>query len=178
MSETNDNKLKLSAFFGEEYDKLKYYVNSKISKSADRDAEDIIQDVALKLFSGADDYSPINNIAGFVYSAIRNKIIDTMRTKKPKSHFQDIGEGNLIEFIELFHNNSDNSYPEKMKHALIKTISELKPHYREIIIAIDFEGLSYREISSATGIPEGTLMSRRHRALSILNKKLKNELYT
>ncbi len=177
MSETENNK-KLNAFFGKEYDRLKSYVNSKIADGADRDAEDIIQDVALKLFSRSNNSSPINNVAGFVYNSIRNKIIDTMRTKKEKTNIHDESETQLIEFLELFYGKSDNSYSDKMKHDLIHTISTLKPHYKQIIIAIDFEGFSYKELSQKTGIPEGTLLSRRHRALSILNKQLKQKLNT
>ncbi len=177
MSETENNK-KLNAFFGKEYDRLKSYVNSKIADGADRDAEDIIQDVALKLFSRSNNSSPINNVAGFVYNSIRNKIIDTMRTKKEKTNIHDESETQLIEFLELFYGKSDNSYSDKIKHDLILTISTLKPHYKQIIIAIDFEGFSYKELSQKTGIPEGTLLSRRHRALSILNKQLKQKLNT
>ena len=176
MSET-DNHRELKTFFSEEYNILKAYVNSRITASADRDAEDIIQDVALKLFSRANNSLPINNVAGFVYNSIKNKIIDTMRTKKPQSNIQNESEVRLNELAELFYGKSDNSYSEKMKRELMNTIFNLKPHYREIIMAVDFEGYSYKRLSFETGIPPGTLMSRRHRALSILYKKLeKNKL--
>lgn len=174
MSET-ENYNKLKSFFSKEYNLLKSYVNSRIMENADRDAEDIIQDVALKLFSRAENSLPINNVGGFVYNSIRNKIIDTMRTKKQKSNIQDENETRLIELTELFYGKSDNSYSEKMKHELMRSVSSLKPPYRDIIIAIDFEGYSYKEISMETGIPEGTLMSRRHRALSVLYKQLEKK---
>ena len=74
MNQKSENNKKLKDFFGEEYQSLKVYVNSRIKATASRDAEDIIQDVALKLFAGADRYSPINNVAGFVYNSIKNKI--------------------------------------------------------------------------------------------------------
>ena len=51
-------------------------------------------------------------------------------------------------------------------------IEDLKTAYKDIIIAVDFEGYTYKEISSKTGIPIGTLMSRRHRALGLLLKKI------
>ena len=75
ISETGNYK-KLKLFFKEEYHLLKAYVNSRINDAADRDAEDIIQDVALKIFSRSDSLSPINNVAGYVYNSIKNKIID------------------------------------------------------------------------------------------------------
>ncbi|MFA7272681.1 MAG: RNA polymerase sigma factor [Crocinitomicaceae bacterium] len=174
MSET-DNKTQLNEFFVNEYDRLRSFVYSKIDDSVDRDAEDILQDVALKLFSRADSTSPITNVAGFVYRAIRNKIIDAMRTQKPSVSIQDESEARLLDFAELFYGKADNSYSEQIKEELIATIAKLKPHYKQIILAVDFEGFSYKDLSEQTGIPEGTLMSRRHRALSILNKQLKKE---
>lgn len=174
MSE-KDNYKKLHHFFSEEYSALKGYVNSKIADTSERNAEDIIQDVALKLFSRANSLSPINNVAGFVYRAMKNKIIDTMRVNKRNEHLDDESDAKLNEIVALFYGETDNTYSEKMKHELMGTIYKLKPHYREIIMAVDFEGYSYRKLSEETGIPSGTLMSRRHRALSILYKKLKTK---
>lgn len=174
MNPESENNKKLKDFFGKEYHSLKAYVNSKIKTNINRDAEDIIQDVALKLFSGADRYSPINNVAGFVYYAIKNKIIDVLRANNGLVvNHENQNEAKLIEFAELFNDRSDNSYPEQMKVELKKAISNLNPKYRDIIIAVDFENYSYKEIAFETGIPIGTLMSRRHRAISFLYKQLK-----
>lgn len=175
MTQESENTEKLKDFFGTEYHSLKAYVNSRLKASVNRDAEDIIQDVALKLFSGADRYSPINNVAGFVYHSIKNKIIDIMRSKKDETRHANESEAKLSEFVELIYDKPDNSYSEQMKEELKKHIISLKPDYRNIIIAIDFEGYTYKEISAETGIPEGTLMSRRHRAISQLYKKLETK---
>ncbi len=174
ISETGNYK-KFKIFFKEEYHLLKAYVNSRIKDAADRDAEDIIQDVALKIFSRSDSLSPINNVAGFVYNSIKNKIIDVMRTKNKKHSIAAENERDLIEFAELYYGAPDNSYSETMIVALKKAILNLKPFYQDIIIAIDFEGFTYKEWSLETGIPEGTLMSRRHRALSLLFKQLEHK---
>ncbi|GMN10262.1 RNA polymerase sigma factor [Croceitalea sp. MTPC9] len=162
----------LNIFFKEEYNSLKGYVRSKIEHTSESDADDIIQDVALRIFSRPKDALPITNIAGFVYSAIRNKIIDVMRVKKERVYDEKTLEQSWTEFAELFYGGTNQEYPEDLKDILQKAILQLKPAYRDIIIAVDFEGYSYREISEETGIAKGTLMSRRHRALSILFKKL------
>ncbi len=172
MSNTENYK-KLDSFFGKEYDRMKSYVHSRISNEADRSAEDIVQDVALKLFSRADSFSPINNVAGFVYRSIKNSIIDALRSKQDKNDLESESESRLLDLMDLLYGQSDNAYSEEMKESLITAIARLKPHYKQIIIDIDFEGMSYKELSANTGVPEGTLMSRRHRALSILNQKLK-----
>ena len=175
MSSEPENKKKLESFFEDEYHLLRSYVNTRIKSSTDWDAEDIIQDVALKLFSGAERYSPINNVAGFVYHSIRNRIIDVMRKNKRNKRDENEGEERLNEFIELMYGESANAYSEQLKEDLKETISNLKEPYRDIIIAVDFEGYTYKEIAEETGIPEGTLMSRRHRALSQLFQKLESK---
>ncbi len=178
MKTERENTKKLESFFRDEYDSLKSFVSSRIRSSAERDSEDIIQDVALRLFAGADRYAPINNVAGFVYHSIKNKIIDVMRGGKSTTQEHDDNEAKLIEFTELLYGKSANSYSERMMHDLKSAIMNLKPEYRDIIIAIDFEGWSYKEISDETGIPQGTLMSRRHRAIALLHKELKEKKST
>ena len=149
-------------------------MQSKIRDTSERDAEDIVQDVALRIFSRADDAMPINNIGGFVYNAIRNRIIDIMRGKKERKLPSEDIDQQWQEFAELFYGDADNSYSPEMEAALKKAITDLKPVYRDIVIAIDFEGFTYKELAERTGIPSGTLMSRRHRAMSELSKSLEN----
>lgn len=172
MTSDSENYKDIRAFFAEEYHSLKSYTKSKINDAADRDAEDIVQEVALKIFSRSSSASPITNIAGFVYRAIQNKIVDLMRAKREVTNIENEMETRLIAFTELFYGDIDNPYSEDMKDELKKAIGNLKPYYRDIIIAFDFEGFSYKNIALETGIPPGTLMSRRHRALSILLKQL------
>ena len=175
MATETENYNKLATFFGNEYQALKAYVRSRIQASTSRDAEDILQDVALKLFAGADRYAPINNVAGFVYHTIRNKIIDLMRSNK-KELKQDNDMTKLPVNAEMVLEAADDIYSEQLQDDLKNHIMNLKPEYRDIIIAIDFEGYTYKEISEETGIPEGTLMSRRHRAISLLYKTLENNI--
>ena len=175
MTSDTENYKNLKTFFNEEYNSLRAYAQSRINDTADRDAEDIVQEVALKLFSRADDVTPITNIAGFVYNAVKNKIIDLMRTNKRQVRVDQEMENRLAVFSELFYDSPEDSYSEAMKDELKKAIGNLKPHYREIILAIDFEGYTYNQVSLETGIPKGTLMSRRHRAISILLSMLEKK---
>lgn len=172
ISDTETDK-KLNKFFSDEYYSLKSYTRSKIKDASDRDAEDIVQDVALKLFSRPQTASPIHNIAGFVYNSLRNKIIDILRAKNDQIDLTHSMETKLTEFSELFYGKSDNAYSEAMKKELKKAIAQLKPIYKNIVIAIDFEGFTYSELALESGVPIGTLMSRRHRALALLHNELK-----
>jgi len=175
MTSENKNYNKFKLFFNKEYNSLQAYVNSKINNAADKDADDIIQDIALKIFSRADNLSPINNIAGFVYNSIRNKIIDIMRTKKQINYIDDLSDKQLAEFAELIYESSEKSETGKTVKELKKAILKLKPIYQEIIVAIDFEGYTYKELSFEIEIPAGTLLSRHHRAISLLYKELETK---
>lgn len=170
-SKQKDNNT-LNSFFEEEYGSLKRYIQSKIKQTSESDAEDIIQDVALRIFSRPIDALPINNIGGFVYSAIKNRITDLMRVKKKRIDNQDQLEQLWTDFTNNFYDGTSQEYPEQIREKLKIAIDDLKPFYKDIIIAIDFENYSYKEIAKETGIPQGTLMSRRHRALSILLKNI------
>lgn len=173
MKSESENNKKLQEFFGKEYQSLRAYISSKIRDTASRDAEDILQDVALSLFSGADRYAPINNVAGFVYRSIKNKIIDVMRVQAPTNIVHDEG---WVKLSESLVNTEDSGFLAEEIILLKKCIDELKPAYKDIIIAVDIEGYSYKEISKQTGISQGTLMSRRHRAIGILSKKVEIEI--
>jgi RNA polymerase sigma-70 factor (ECF subfamily) len=162
----------LSHFFKQEYQVLKGYVRSKIEHTSESDAEDIIQDVALRIFSRPPESLPIANIGGFVYRSIKNKIIDTMRAKKERINDADELEKLWTEFASIFYESDINTYSTQVKNELKNAIIGLKPVYRDIVLAVDFEGYTYREISEETGISAGTLMSRRHRAIAILSKQI------
>lgn len=171
MTTKRTNQNLLSDFIREEYQSLKGYVRSRLGDSVDRNAEDVIQDVALRMLSRPEDAIPINNIGGFVYNSLKNRIIDVLRSKNNHASGRQI-ENELADSVtDEYEYNSQ--YSEKMIQKLRPVIMSLKPEYRAIIIAMDFEGYTYREISEKTGISMGTLMSRRHRALAHLNKKLK-----
>jgi len=174
MTSESENNKKLKDFFAEEYQSLRSYVNYRIQANVNRDAEDIIQDVALKLFSSADRYSPIHNVAGFVYRSIRNRIIDIMRSSKRTNEYDDndIKESESIDIDQDF---EEALYSDELKKQLRESVLNLKQDYRDIIIAYDFQGYSYKEISQDTGVSEGTLMSRRHRAIAMLHKQIENK---
>lgn len=172
MAANNENQQKLTDFFREEYQALTGFVRARLDDTAESEAEDIVQEVALRIFSRLDDRSPINNIAGFVYRSVRNRIIDILRSKKVPDHDERNLELRWTEFAELFYGDSRDAFPEEVFLELRHAISELAPEYRAIVYAVDFEGFSYREIAERTGVPPGTLMSRRHRALARLAEKL------
>ena len=80
---TNEEPVnRVTDFFRTEHNRLVSYVRSRIDDAADRDAEDIVQDVMLNIFDKADISIPIENLAAYIYQSLRNRIVDLFRKRK------------------------------------------------------------------------------------------------
>ena len=75
-------KSKIIAFFADERERLVSYVRRFIEDTAERDGEDIVQDVMIHIFARADVTIPIENLAAYVYQSLRNRIVDYIRKRK------------------------------------------------------------------------------------------------
>jgi RNA polymerase sigma factor (sigma-70 family) len=170
----------LKSFFEWNYLKLKNYARRQLGGSyREADAEDIIQDVAMSLFTRFDYNSGMENLAAYIYRSIRNRIIDQRRLKRnevPVAEFTDADGNDLFMFIpedaplEAIMEGLEEKTPEDLDYAL----SLLSPEEQELIVENEFNGRTFAELSKAWGISQGTLLSRKHRALSRLHKMLKN----
>jgi RNA polymerase sigma factor (sigma-70 family) len=154
---------KLTALLKNEYGLMVRYVQSRIDVSADREAEDIVQDVLVSLFERANPSVPIENLAAYIYRSLRNKIVDVFRRKVDKiSPFdipsQDNPEEALIQQEEI--------------DRLFEAMDELNGEEKALILAQEFEDRTFQEISDDWDIPIGTLLARKSRALKKLRKRL------
>ncbi len=73
---------KIVSFVTNEREKLVGYVRRLIDDTAERDGEDIVQDIILNLFNRADFTVPIENLTAYIYQALRNRTIDYLRRKR------------------------------------------------------------------------------------------------
>lgn len=144
------------------------------------DAEDILQDVAESMFARQDPDGAISNLAAYIYSAIRNRITDRRRKKKneiPIGDFTDEHGNDRFVFVpddaplEAIIDGMDDLPPVDLDYALSKLTSE----EQELIMENSFNGRTFAELSEAWGISQGTLLSRKHRALQKLHKILKTQ---
>jgi len=163
----------LRAFISSEYRSLVTYVRRYLNeKYYDVSAEDIVQDVAVNLFSKLDFDEQLENIAGYVYRSIRNKITDFQRKKKREVPFHKLanheGENYFSENIEeiqeeeLNEINDDNFYP-----AINEALKELSPNQQMVFVATEFEGYTFEELADELDIPIGTLLSWKHRGVKL-----------
>lgn len=165
-------------FFRLERRRLIGYVRRWIEDTAERDGEDIVQDVAFNVFNKADVTEPIENLTAYVYQALRNRAIDLIRKKRSNVMSLDTEVNNetnlsLSDLIWDSHYRADRELEKKELHRhLFQAINSLNDRDRAIILETEFSGRSYRELSEQWKIPIGTLLARKSRALKKIRETL------
>lgn len=144
-----------------------------------RDAEDILQDVFYELVEANRLLMPIDHITGWLFRVARNRIIDLFRKKKPvnfsEAEMADEDDDSL-QFPDLL--PSPDAGPEGLYArnvllaALELAVAELPPEQREVFVAHEIEGLSFKEIAARTGVGMNTLLSRKRYAVLHLRERL------
>jgi RNA polymerase sigma-70 factor (ECF subfamily) len=156
--------VKIGEFFRTEYNRLVQFVRRRIDDAPDRDAEDIIQDVMMNLFTKADITEPIENLSAYIYKALRNRITDMFRKRKEKTSLKDLLPSP---------DNTERAFENKelMKN-VYEAITKLSDEQRAVVIATEFENFSFQELSDTWRVPMGTLLARKSRALQKIKKEL------
>jgi RNA polymerase sigma factor (sigma-70 family) len=156
---------KITEFIRTEYGRLLQFVRRRIDDAADRDAEDIVQDVMLNLFDRADITVPIENLSAYIYRALRNRITDLFRKKRVRTSLSELLKSPDEDVASSFEKS-------ELKEQVFQAIGTLSDEQRAVVIATEFENRSFRELSQEWEVPIGTLLARKSRAL----QKIKNEL--
>ncbi len=175
MSHQSDNQKKLSGFFSREYQNLVSFVKSYWGGDAQVDAEDIVQDVVLSLYTKVDFNRPVENMLAYTYRSLRNRVIDRQRKRKDQvlSTYDDeeSGENLLLRTLANEEVTEEEAYEkEENIDKMFDLIEDLRPDQQEILIMTEIEGYTFDELSQEWGIPIGTLLSRKHRAMAKLQK--------
>ena len=164
----------LKEIFETEYTRLVNYTRQLFDDSSDMNAEDIVQEVALNMFSRVDFDSEVENGIGYVFRAIRNKVIDLYRKRRILVSIDKDEENSETAELESGEISVEANFElEEEIERLNFAIENLSHDHREIVVATEIEGRSFAELSEETGIPVGTLLSRKHRAMANLQKILK-----
>jgi RNA polymerase sigma factor (sigma-70 family) len=170
---------KITEFFRQEYSKLVSYVRRWIDDTADRDAEDIVQEVFVNLFDHADVSIPIENLSAYIYRSLKNRIVDAFRRRKDTVSLEsEVSVGNNLSLADLLHYAANDTASEAEKNErytlLYGAIAALNPQDQAVIDATEMEGRSFRQLSEEWGVPVGTLLARKSRALKKIRKMLED----
>ena len=182
MKPENSQDHPLVHFFKKENRKLIGYINNYLDERLyGIEAEDILQEVALNIYSRADISVQVGNIAAYIYRSVRNKIIDLYRKKNVTISMESFTNGQnenvLLDTVKETEQEEPLLYQdETMQQKLMLAIEKLNPAERELIRKADYEEYTFQELADEWGIPIGTLLARRHRALGKLRKMLQEDL--
>lgn len=160
-------------FFTREKENLKAYIRSRIDLRDHLTAEDIIQDVALNVFTKLDPELPIRRLASYVYASLRNRIIDLMRKRREPT--QSIDAENTGDWLTEGPETVEFDDPDPLETGLgimYVALDRLSPEQVRIIRSTELEGRSFRELSEEMKIPVNTLLSRKHRAMARLSEEM------
>ena len=172
-------KKSLDRLFRKEYQKLLNFVRRNLEdRFFEASPEDIVQDVLLGLMDKLDLDAQIGNLTGYLYRSVKNRIIDTRKRKQRNvsiENFADNNNGNyLLNTLTDETPDIEKNYSDIDPASLRQAISQLRPDEQAVIIATEFENQTYEELAEEWEVPLGTLLSRKHRALSKLNRILLN----
>ena len=164
-----------------EQSRLRNFIRRRVPDP--RDAEDILQDVFYELVEANRLLMPIDHVTGWLFRVARNRITDLFRKKRPdrfsERAIMDEDEG-LLQLEDLL--PSPDAGPEALYarnvllDELAMAIDELPKEQRDVFVAHELEGRSFKEIAaqSGDGVSVNTLLSRKRYAVLRLRRRLQS----
>jgi RNA polymerase sigma-70 factor, ECF subfamily len=128
----------------------------------DQDAQDIVQEAYLRAFKGFHGFRGGNGRA-WLLTIVRNTAYTWINRHAAEERLVPYEEDKHAEIIS-FNQPKGEIVSESQKEYLQSALQRLPAEFREVIVLYELEGLSYRELALALGVPVGTVMSRLSRA--------------
>jgi RNA polymerase sigma factor (sigma-70 family) len=170
---------RISETIDHEKARLRNFIRSRVPDPSD--AEDILQEVFYELIEAYRLMNPIEQVGAWLFRVARNRITDLFRRKKPDASIKDrapaLGEdGESLALEDLL--PSPDAGPEALYaravllEELEDALEELPDEQRDVFVAHEIEGQSFKQIAAETGISQNTLLSRKHYAVVHLRERL------
>lgn len=137
------------------------------------DAEDLVQETLIKAFGALNNFDGANPRA-WLLTILRNTAHNVWRKKKPDY----VDDWTLLpDFKPAFNAEAprsaeDDALRAVVDPALMAAVNGLAQEFRSVLLLVDVEGFSYAECAEILGVPIGTIMSRRSRAVAKVRKSL------
>ena len=179
---TREQDRRISEVVERERSRLRNFIRRRVPDP--RDAEDILQEVFYELAEANRLLMPIEHVTGWLFRVARNRITDLFRKKKPESFSntaladEDVEDDDALQLEDLL--PSPDAGPEALyaRKVLLDelelAIDELPEEQREVFVAHELEGRSFKEIAAETGVSVNTLLSRKRYAVLHLRERLRS----
>jgi RNA polymerase sigma factor (sigma-70 family) len=160
----------LRAFISTERQRLVRYVRSLLRDVTTLDAEDIVHEVLVRLLERSDTVAPIDSLAAYVYRSLRNRVIDSRRTQHPMQSLDDAGHNPALSVEDASPNALELLQTLQSRRTLFEALDALKSIERDVIVANEFEGIPFNELSRRWNVPLNTLLSHKSRGIRKLKQ--------
>jgi RNA polymerase sigma factor (sigma-70 family) len=175
---TTDQNRRIAETVGREQARLRQFIRRSVVD--DGDAEDIFQEVFYELVEAYRLMKPVEQVGAWLFRVARNRIIDLFRRKRPTVLGNDsmltTEDGGAQQWEDLL--PSPDAGPEAayarrvLLEELDAALEDLPEEQRDVFVAHEIEGRSFRELSEATGLSVNTLLSRKRYAVQRLRSRL------
>lgn len=172
----------ISEIIADERSRLRNFIRRRVPDPSD--VEDILQEVFYELVEANRMLMPIDHVTGWLFRVARNRITDLFRKKKKEGTFSDAAHGDLDEHRDALQLEdllpSPDAGPEALyvRNVLLGelqlALSELPDDQREVFVAHELEGRSFKDLSAESGVSVNTLLSRKRYAVLHLRRRLQN----
>src|SRR5882762_6642651 len=178
----NEQDRQISEIVAEERSRLRNFIRRRVPDPAD--AEDVLQDVFYKLVEANRLLMPIDHVTGWLFRVARNRITDLFRKRREVTFGDaeafDLGDedGDVLGIEDLL--PSPDTGPEALYvrsmllDELELALDELPDEQREVFIAHELEGRSFKELAKESGVNVNTLLSRKRYAVLHLRERLQS----
>ena len=143
------------------------------------DADDLVQDSVIKAYRFFDSYEAGTNVRAWLLKILTNVFFSKHRRTTLESNVATLGATDPVSdgWMSAASVNPSRD-PERMvekpllESAVARVLDDLPEDFRTVLVLVDVEGMTYREVADAMGCPMGTVMSRLHRARKAVAQKL------
>ena len=158
-------------FWTVERDRLVRYVRGLIGDAADRDGEDVVQDVLEGILRQLDVNRSIEDLEAYVYRALRNRVIDLFRKRRDMTSIDaPLDDDAELSLSSLLSDTSasafDEMYSTEVRYRIVEAVEALRDDEKAVVIETELNERTFKELAEEWGVPLGTLLSRKSRALA------------
>lgn len=164
----------LTETISRERGRLGNFIRQRVADAAE--AEDILQDVFFEFVTAYRLPEPIEQVGAWLFRVARNRIVDRFR-KKREEPLPDDGEGGpwLDELLPSAQAGPEAAYARSLLlEALQLALEELPPAQRDVFIAHELEGRSFKNLAEESGVGINTLLGRKRLAVLHLRSRLQS----
>lgn len=136
--------------------------------------EDIEQEVYIKTWKNLDNYKEEGKLSQWIGMITANVCRDYFRSKQYKISSVQLNDEEAAENIVSPDNQEERLDAKARQKQILKAVDSLPYKMRKIVYLVEFEEMSYEQVSQKTGLPVGTVKSRLFNARKILSEKLQH----